>query len=97
MNLPSDRWSAIRIHPDDDVICLLRDHDIGEVPAVDDVSAPALKTAVPSGHKIALRAIAAGEVVLKYGHPIGRATRAIEAGDHVHLHNLQGLSKDRRT
>jgi hypothetical protein len=41
------------------------------------------------GHKIARRAIAAGEKVLKYGAPIGSAMRDIAAGQHVHVHNMQ--------
>lgn len=41
------------------------------------------------GHKIALRSIAAGEKILKYGVPIGSATQAIGKGEHVHLHNMQ--------
>ena len=40
------------------------------------------------GHKYALRAIAAGENVIKYGMPIGHATCAIAVGEHVHTHNL---------
>ena len=44
--------------------------------------------AVPSGHKIALCAIHAGEAVIKYGSPIGLATAEIAAGAHVHTHNL---------
>ena len=40
------------------------------------------------GHKYARRPIAAGEAVVKYGMPIGHATRAIAAGEHVHVHNL---------
>ncbi len=40
------------------------------------------------GHKYARRAIAPGEMVIKYGMPIGRATRAIAAGEHVHTQNL---------
>ena len=43
---------------------------------------------MPSGHKIALRAIRAGEAVIKYGSPIGLATAEIPAGAHVHTHNL---------
>src|SRR6188768_2278413 len=43
---------------------------------------------VPAGHKIATRAIPAGETVLKYGYPIGVATRDIAPGEHVHSHNL---------
>ena len=40
------------------------------------------------GHKYALREIAAGENVIKYGMPIGHATCAIAVGEHVHTHNL---------
>ena len=42
---------------------------------------------VPFGHKIALRAIARGEPVIKYGVAIGCATCDIAAGEHVHVHN----------
>lgn len=45
---------------------------------------------VPLGHKIALRDIAQDEQVVKYGVPIGRATRPIRAGEHVHVHNVTG-------
>jgi SAF domain len=43
---------------------------------------------VPSGHKVALRRITAGEPVLKYGSTIGEATADIEPGAHVHVHNV---------
>jgi len=41
------------------------------------------------GHKYALRDIAEGEDVIKYGMPIGHATRAIARGEHVHVHNVR--------
>ena len=41
------------------------------------------------GHKLACRAIAPGEKILKYGAPIGSAIRAIMTGEHVHLHNIK--------
>lgn len=44
--------------------------------------------AVPFGHKVALRQIARGEPVLKYGEAIGLAASEIAAGDHVHTHNV---------
>ena len=44
---------------------------------------------IPSGHKIALAPIAAGQPVLKYGSPIGLATVAIAPGEHVHTHNVE--------
>lgn len=42
---------------------------------------------VPFGHKVALVAIAAGAAVVKYGVVIGHSTEAIQAGEHVHVHN----------
>ena len=36
------------------------------------------------GHKYALRALAVGEDVVKYGMPIGHATAPIAPGEHVH-------------
>ena len=50
---------------------------------------------IPAGHKLALRDIAAGEQVIKYGHAIGRAKEDIRAGEWVHTHNLRsGLDED---
>lgn len=48
-----------------------------------------LSRAIPMAHKIARHAIAAGDTVFKYGMPIGIATAAIAAGEHVHVHNIR--------
>ena len=42
-----------------------------------------------NGHKYALRDIACGENIIKYGNPIGHATCDIKCGEHVHTHNLK--------
>jgi hypothetical protein len=42
------------------------------------------------GHKIALRKIPRGGAVTKYGERIGRATRNIQPGELVHIHNVAG-------
>jgi len=47
-----------------------------------------VRESIASGHKVALRSIAAGEAVVKYGNPIGTATAEIAAGAHVHVHNV---------
>ncbi|MFC4296344.1 UxaA family hydrolase [Novosphingobium tardum] len=47
-----------------------------------------LRQDLPKGHKFALAAHRPGEAVIKYGHPIGRATAAVAPGDWVHTHNL---------
>lgn len=44
---------------------------------------------IPAGHKFALRDIAAGEYVIKYGEIIGRATSDIKKGEWVHTHNVK--------
>ena len=43
---------------------------------------------IPRGHKVSIRAIPAGESVIKYGNPIGVATAEIPQGFHVHTHNV---------
>lgn len=42
-----------------------------------------------NGHKYALKDIASGETIVKYGNPIGHATSDIKKGDHVHSHNMK--------
>ncbi|QDZ07878.1 altronate dehydratase [Sphingomonas panacisoli] len=79
--------SAIRIDSRDTVATLLADGQAGDVVRVDCATATLVED-VARGHKVALDAIATGDAVIKYGHPIGRATRAIAAGAHVHSHNL---------
>jgi (2R)-sulfolactate sulfo-lyase subunit alpha len=44
---------------------------------------------VPIGHKVALRDLAVGDTVIKYGQDIGRVVAPIRKGDHVHTHNLK--------
>jgi (2R)-sulfolactate sulfo-lyase subunit alpha len=46
---------------------------------------------IPLGHKIALRDLGEGKEVIKYGRSIGRATRAIAKGAHVHTHNVKSI------
>jgi len=43
------------------------------------------------GHKFSLKNITVGDEVLKYGAVIGRASQMIEAGRHVHVHNVESI------
>ena len=61
---------------------ILKDDSIGEL----GLSA---RTDIPKGHKVARRAIPSGEAVFKYGQIIGRSTKDISAGEHVHTHNIE--------
>ena len=49
------------------------------------------------GHKYALRDIAKGENIIKYGNPIGHATEDIKKGEHVHTHNVKTNLSDKLT
>ena len=76
------------LDPADNVFVAIRTIEAGET-----LCLGGAKVAVPQritlGHKIAVRAIRAGEKILKYRAPIGSATRDVAAGEHVHLHNLK--------
>ncbi len=77
---------AIRLNAADDVAVVTAKLAAGvEVPGLSGV---VTRAAIPSGHKVALRPVAAGQPIRKYGQVIGLATDAIAVGDHVHSHNL---------
>ncbi len=78
---------AVTVHADDSVATLLEDGRVGDRIEAGDLGVT-LTQDVPRGHKVALSSIVPGASVLKYGYPIGRATRAITRGDHVHSDNL---------
>lgn len=44
---------------------------------------------IPIGHKLAIRALAANDTVIKYGVDIGRAVAPIGVGEHAHVHNIK--------
>ncbi len=76
---------VIRLHASDNVVIALEDLAVGSTPTGMHVPLPGI---VPRGHKVAIRAIAKGETVVRYGQIIGHATDDIAAGTHVHSHNL---------
>ncbi len=79
---------AILMHRDDDVALAIEDLAAGR--RVDLAgNSITLTQPIPSGHKFAVRLLARGEQVRKYGQPIGRATADIAPGEHVHAHNLE--------
>lgn len=80
----------IQVHDTDDAAVALAELRSGEVYEVAGSGvAITLKDDIPFGHKAAVRPIAAGEPVIKYGNPIGLATRDILPGEHIHTHNLK--------
>ncbi len=82
--------SALRIASNDDVAIALRDLQASERILIGELSIDLLDP-IGRGHKFALRDLTAGQPILKYGFPIGRATKAIAVGAHVHTHNVQTM------
>jgi altronate dehydratase len=80
--------AVLRISERDNVAVALEAIEPGQAVAVSGAAVVA-REAIPPGHKIALLDIATGQPVLKYGSPIGLASKAIAAGDHVHIHNVE--------
>jgi hypothetical protein len=82
---------CLQIHPGDNVATLLEDAAAAESIAVLGArnGAMALLEPIRLGHKVALSGIPDGGAVVKYGVTIGLATRAIRAGEWVHLHNTR--------
>ncbi|PWC17874.1 UxaA family hydrolase [Brenneria corticis] len=80
--------SVIKIHPVDNVAVALRDLAPGETVSAGNRTAT-LRQSVARGHKFALQAIAAGEMIIKYGLPIGHALTAIAPGEHIHTQNAK--------
>jgi altronate hydrolase len=90
LDTPATHRALLRLDPRDDVASALRPIGAGETVEVDGLRVKA-REAIPQGHKIALRDVAAGAAVTKFGWPIGAATKAIAQGEHVHSHNLATL------
>jgi len=44
---------------------------------------------IPLGHKVALRDLAPGDTVIKYGVDIGKVIQPIARGAHAHVHNIK--------
>lgn len=77
----------IRINENDNVIVALKELAPGESVMVGDETIISCET-IPAGHKMAIRDIAAGAEVIKYGFRIGNAKEEIKAGQWVHVHNV---------
>lgn len=46
---------------------------------------------IPFGHKFSITDISEGSEILKYGEIIGKATKDIQKGSHVHIHNVDSV------
>jgi hypothetical protein len=83
----SDR-RLVLLAPEDNCLVVARALGAGDALTIEGEPI-AVARAIGVGHKLARRAIRAGEKVLKYGAVIGTATADIARGEHVHTHNLE--------
>ena len=76
---------TIRLGDDDNVVTALSDLPLG----CEIVKGLVCRDFIPNSHKVAIREISSGEPIRKYDQIIGFASRPIQAGEHVHTHNVE--------
>ncbi|MEM8662825.1 MAG: hypothetical protein AAGF49_01725 [Pseudomonadota bacterium] len=85
---------AIRLAHDDDVAVVVGPARVGDLVAVmgtGEAATLSAREALPQHHKVALTALPVGHKVRRAGVVIGALNAPVEAGDLVHVHNLQSL------
>ncbi len=80
--------SILKINPADNVVVAIQPQSAGAVITVDGKKITVLED-VPAGHKIAIKDLAEGENVIKYGFPIGHAKEAKAAGSWMNENNIK--------
>ena len=76
--------NAIKINENDNVVVALSNIASGE-----NVFGISAAENIDRGHKMALVDIKEGDNIVKYGYPIGHATKDIKKGEWIHTHNLK--------
>lgn len=78
----------IRLHPEDNLAVAARSVPVGVSIGVDSSSDLRTAETIEMGHKVALRPIAQGQPIRKFGQTIGYARHDIPAGGWIHTHNV---------
>lgn len=84
--------NAVVINPQDSVATAIQPLKAGDVANMfvgNENLTITLLDDIPYGHKFAIKAVALHGEVYKYGESIGRATKPIQTGDYVHVHNVE--------
>ena len=85
--LPTAENAVIHLHPSDNIAIARVSLSPGQELRLGGL-AITVEDPIAAGHKVALRAIPAGENIVRYGQVMGKARIRIEAGRHVHTHNV---------
>ncbi len=86
--------NALKINPSDNVVIALENLRKGDMIILGDKRIFSVAEDIQAGHKIALVHINKGEKIYRYGEPILKATREINPGGWVHVHNTQPIPGD---
>ena len=82
---------AIVLNREDNVATAVRRLESGEMAGFDSDASVTITRDIPFGHKFALHDIESGGNIIKFGEIIGQATVKIKQGEHVHVHNVEGI------
>jgi len=88
---------CFQVNAEDNVATLLEDAGPETVTVLGSVRNASVELLEPIklGHKVCTRAAAEGDLIVKYGVPIGVATTKIPVGAWVHLHNCASRVDER--
>ena len=86
--------SALKMNDDDNVAIAIQPIAKGDPVIVEEQRLFNAAEGIDLGHKIALVPIASGEKVFRYGEPIVEATKEIQQGEWVHVHNTRPIPAD---
>ncbi|WP_338082343.1 UxaA family hydrolase [Fictibacillus enclensis] len=89
----STYFRNVMMQPNDNVSTALTDIPVNSLVSVrcnQQIMEVTVKDTIEFGHKFAVVCIPEGSDVVKYGEVIGVAVKTIEAGEHVHIHNVDG-------
>lgn len=83
--------NCLRVNIKDNVVTLIKEITVDEELIGKNVPSGLRScSSLKLGHKIAIGDIGEGDRIIKYGETIGYASRMIEPGEHVHVHNMVG-------
>lgn len=88
--MTQNRFKFVILNPTDNVAVALDHIPIDETIYLSEDTNVKIKNQIEFGHKFSIKRINQGESIIKYGEIIGRSSRTIESGDHVHIHNVEG-------
>lgn len=83
--------NALKINEKDNVVIAISDINKSESVIVNGENLFDAADDIAAGHKIAMQSIQPGEKVFRYGEAIVRATKPIETGEWVHVHNTEPI------